>query len=111
MKGSLVNKENKDRLFKFIFGRPEKKEWLLSLYNAVNHSHYDNPDDITVTTIEDSAFAYFQQQGLFTRAVSMKFRTTFLERGGSEEPMVLYEMFRGAPPTPDALLRARGLTE
>ena len=61
--------------------------------------------------LDKDAFAYFQQQGLFTRAVSMKFRTTFLERGGSEEPMVLYEMFRGAPPTPDALLRARGLTE
>ena len=48
-----VNDENKDRLFKFVFGRPENKRWLLSLYNAVNHSHYENPDDIRITTIED----------------------------------------------------------
>ncbi|MBQ9819810.1 MAG: M3 family metallopeptidase [Bacteroidales bacterium] len=59
--------------------------------------------------LDKDAFAYFRQQGLFTRAVSEKFRKTFLERGGSEEPMVLYEMFRGAPPTTDALLEARGL--
>ena len=41
----------------------------------------------------------------------MKFRQTFLEKGGSEEPMVLYESFRGAQPDPGALLRARGLAE
>lgn len=28
-----VNKEYKDRLFKFIFDSPENKEWALSLYN------------------------------------------------------------------------------
>ena len=61
--------------------------------------------------LDKDAFAYFRQQGLFTRAVSEKFRKTFLERGGSEEPMVLYEMFRGAPPTTDALLEARGLKD
>lgn len=30
-----ANREYKDRLFKFIFGNPEKKEWTLSLYNAL----------------------------------------------------------------------------
>ena len=28
-----ANRENKDRLFKFIFGNPENKDWTLSLYN------------------------------------------------------------------------------
>ena len=37
------------------------------------------------------------------------FRKTFLEKGGSEEPMVLYRQFRGADPDPAALMRARGL--
>ena len=32
-----------------------------------------------------------------------------LEKGGSDDPMVLYKNFRGAEPDPDALLRARGL--
>ncbi len=38
----------KDRVFQLLFR--EKKE-LLSLYNAVNNTSYDNPDDLTVTTL------------------------------------------------------------
>ena len=37
----------KDRLFKAIFGRQENKDWLLSLYNALNGSDYTNPDDLS----------------------------------------------------------------
>ena len=59
--------------------------------------------------LDKDAFEYFQQQGIYNPEVAAKFRTTFLERGGSEEPMVLYTMFRGAQPDPGALLRARGL--
>ena len=35
--------EYKDRLFHFIFGSEENREWALSLYNAINHTHYQNP--------------------------------------------------------------------
>jgi peptidyl-dipeptidase Dcp len=59
--------------------------------------------------LDKDAFEYFQQQGIYNPEVAAKFRKTFLERGGSEEPMVLYMMFRGAQPDPGALLRARGL--
>ena len=45
-----TNREYKDRLFKFIF---KDKEKLLSLYNALNSSHYTNPEDIEITTLED----------------------------------------------------------
>ena len=47
---SYTNREYKDRLFKFIF---KDKVKLLSLYNALNSSHYTNPDDIEITTLED----------------------------------------------------------
>ena len=47
---------NKDRLSKFIFGRPENKEWTLELYNAVNGSHYENADGIVFNTIEDALY-------------------------------------------------------
>ena len=43
----------KDRLFKAIFGKQEHKDWLLSLYNALNNSDYKNPDDLELTTIEN----------------------------------------------------------
>lgn len=48
-----VNRKYKDRLFRLIFGAEENKKYLLSLYNAINHSAYENPDDIEITTLED----------------------------------------------------------
>ena len=51
-----TNREYKDRLFKFIFGNPENKEWTLSLYNAINDTSYENSDDIQLTTIQDAVY-------------------------------------------------------
>ena len=45
-----VNQNYKDGLFLMIF---RNKQSLLSLYNAVRGSNYTNPDDLTVTTIEN----------------------------------------------------------
>ena len=55
------------------------------------------------------AFAKFREEGLYNKDLARSFRETFLERGGSEEPMTLYRSFRGADPDPSALLRGRGL--
>lgn len=52
----MINNEHKDRVFKFIFGNPENKAWTLNLYNAINCSDYDNPDDIQFNTIEDAVY-------------------------------------------------------
>lgn len=51
-----VNNEHKDRLFKMIFGRPEHREWTLSLYNAVNGTDYDDPSEIRFNTMEDTLY-------------------------------------------------------
>ncbi|MDE6424579.1 MAG: hypothetical protein K2K89_00320 [Ruminococcus sp.] len=51
-----ANREYKDRLFTFIFGNAENKEWTLSLYNAINGSAYTNPDDIKLNTIENVVY-------------------------------------------------------
>ena len=50
---TLTNRQYKDRLFVFIFGREENKEWTLSLYNAINGSHYSDPSAIEITTIQE----------------------------------------------------------
>ncbi len=55
-KGSGVNNEYRDRLFKFIFGNPNHKEWTLSLYNAVNGSNYTDANDIEINTIDDAVY-------------------------------------------------------
>lgn len=49
----MVNKKYKDRLFSFIFGNAGRKDWTLSLYNAVNGSSYTNPEDVVLMTMED----------------------------------------------------------
>ena len=55
------------------------------------------------------AWEKFKADGVFNKATAQSFRKTFLEKGGSEEPMVLYHQFRGADPDPAALMRSRGL--
>ncbi len=61
--------------------------------------------------LDKDAFDFFVKMGIYNKDVATKFRKTFLERGGSEEPMVLYEMFKGSQPDPKAMLRARGLID
>ena len=46
------NRQYQDRLFKAIFEREEHKDWLLSLYNALNGSFYTDPSAIEINTIE-----------------------------------------------------------
>ena len=53
MKEIKINREYKDRLFKLVF---REKEDLLQLYNAINNTDYDNPEDIEVNTLEDVVY-------------------------------------------------------
>ncbi|MBR0463583.1 MAG: hypothetical protein IJJ23_04265 [Clostridia bacterium] len=53
---SGVQREYMDRLFCFIFGSEEHKDWTLSLYNAVNGTSYENPDDIQITTLTEVVY-------------------------------------------------------
>lgn len=48
-----LNRKYKDRLFRLIF---RDKENLLQLYNAINDSHYTNPEDLMITTIDDVVY-------------------------------------------------------
>ncbi len=45
-----VNRKHKDRLFLRVFSR---REDLLSLYNAVNGSHYTDLEELEITTLDD----------------------------------------------------------
>ena len=68
------NTQYKDRLFNFLFGSEENKEWTLSLYNAVNKSDYTDTSEIEITTIKevmylgmhnDVAFLIFHELNLY----------------------------------------------
>ncbi len=53
---SGINREYKDRLFSFLFGREENKEWTLQLYNAVNGSKYQDVSAIEINTMEETLY-------------------------------------------------------
>lgn len=55
------------------------------------------------------AFSLFEDEGIFNTKTGASFLENILERGGSEEPMILFKRFRGREPSPDALLRDRGI--
>ena len=49
------NRLYKDRLFVTIYGKEteQSKKWRLDLYNALNNSHYTDPNSIELTTIDN----------------------------------------------------------
>lgn len=48
-----TNRRYKDTVFRMLFSN---REYLLQLYNAVNNTDYDNPDDLTITTLENAVY-------------------------------------------------------
>lgn len=59
--------------------------------------------------LDADAFAYFKENGIFSREIANKFREHVLSKGGTENPMELYKRFRGEEPNIDALLERAGL--
>jgi len=61
------------------------------------------------SVFDKDAFELFKEKGIFDQTAATSLRKNVLERGNSEDPMILYKRFRGAEPSPDALLKSRGL--
>jgi peptidyl-dipeptidase Dcp len=60
--------------------------------------------------LDADAFEAFKETGdIFDKKTATAFRKNILERGDTEDPMVLYVKFRGSEPGTDPLLRRRGL--
>ncbi|MFV5692825.1 M3 family metallopeptidase [Flavobacterium sp. LT1R49] len=59
--------------------------------------------------LDSDAFEVFKTTNLFNPEKAKSFRKDILEKGGTEEPMVLYKRFRGSEPSVVPLLRKRGL--
>ncbi len=49
-----ANRKYKDTVFRLLFGND--KQALLDLYNALNNSHYTNPDDLIINTLDNAIF-------------------------------------------------------
>lgn len=58
--------------------------------------------------LDCDAFEVFEKEGVFNPDTAARLKH-LLESGNDEDPMKLYEQFAGHKPTPDALLRDKGL--
>lgn len=59
--------------------------------------------------LDTDAFELFKSTSLFNPEKAKSFRINILEKGGTEDPMLLYKAFRGAEPSVEPLLKKRGL--
>jgi len=59
--------------------------------------------------LDNDAFAYFKETGIFNQETAGKFRKYILEIDGTQDPAELYRKFRGRDASVEPLLEARGL--
>ena len=59
--------------------------------------------------LSSDAFSQFEELGIFNAEVGRSFLKNILELGGSEEPMELFQRFRGRQPKIDAFLKHSGV--
>jgi peptidyl-dipeptidase Dcp len=62
--------------------------------------------------LDADAFAAFEETGdIFDPATAQKLNANVYSAGGARDPAELYTQFRGRLPTPEGLLKRRGLLE
>ena len=54
-----VNREHKDTVFRMIY---RDREELLILYNALNGTDYEDPGQLTVTTLENAIYFWYEKR-------------------------------------------------
>ncbi len=59
--------------------------------------------------LDNDAFEAFKENGIFDKQTATLFRSNVLEKGDSEDPMMLYKKFRGTEPQLEPMLKNRGM--
>ena len=92
---SMIDPRYKSSYFKHIFNDED--------YSAGYYVY------LWAEVLDADGYEAFKENGLFDRRTAQSFRDNILTKGGSVEPMRLYERFRGRAPEVMPLLRNRGL--
>ena len=81
------------------------KHIFASGYNAAYYTY------LWAEVLDRHLYSVFENKGdVWDKDLAMKFRKTFLEKGGSEDPVKLFRSFTGAEkPNTEAFFRSRGL--
>ena len=59
--------------------------------------------------LDADGFEAFKENGIFDEATARSFRENILEKGGTVDPMTLYQRFRGKEPDVSPLLKNLGM--
>jgi hypothetical protein len=102
-----AQREYRDRLFTFIFGSEEHRDWTLSLYNAVNGSDHDDPGDVEITTIREVLYLGMHNDVSFLLADEM----SLYEQQSSYNPNMPLRMLQYACSLYEKHLRSHGLNK
>ena len=80
-------------------------------FNHIFNNGYDAGyySYIYAEVLDADAFEVFKKNGIFDKKTAQSFRENILEKGGTEDPMILYKKFRGTEPEIEPLLKRRGL--
>ena len=102
-----AQREYRDRLFTFIFGSEEHRDWTLSLYNAVNGSDHGDPGDVEITTIREVLYLGMHNDVSFLLADEM----SLYEQQSSYNPNMPLRMLQYAGSLYEKHLRSHGLNK
>ena len=87
-----ANPKYKDHLFMKIFGgeNEESKRNLLSLYNALNDSHYENIDELEITTMEEALYIKVNNINIYGKKLAKIPNPKYIVfyNGSSERPSI-----------------------
>ena len=112
--GKVTDPEEYKR--RFLVPAPKAAEWktayidgrlprrIAMLVRAAGYYSY-----LWANVLDNDAFEAFKEHGIFDKNTADLFRHNVLEKGDSEDPMVLYRNFRGAEPSLEPLLKNRGM--
>ncbi len=122
--GVTANREYKSSVFSMLYDDPKK---LLSLYNALNHSHYKNPKDLEIVTLKNAVYMAMKNDKAFlldyrlnlyehqsTPNPNMPLRDLFYVSREYEKMVVQRSLYRSAPiriPAPRFVVFYNGLAE
>lgn len=115
MSENTVNRESKDALFKIVFA--EHPENALSLYNAVNNTHYTNVEDLSIKNLRDALYVGVKDDlsFLFNYELNLyESQSTYcpnMPMRGLEYFLELYKMYLGGGEIAHKKLYSRSLVK
>ena len=101
---AVAQKIGKPEVIEYRYRSPYFRHIFGSTHYAAGYYTY-----LWAEVLAADGYEKFAETGAFNTETALSYRKNILEPGDSEDPMVLYERFRGHAPSVEPLLKDRGL--